>query len=214
MRLAVRMYITITILMTATVILAVMQVAACATTDDRKENDMKGMGKVLVVFFSRTGENYAVGYIEKGNTDIVAEMIAARTGGDLFRIEPERPYPDNYRECIEAAGHELETGARPTIKGDIRVEDYDVVFVGYPNWWGDMPMPVYTFIEKHCWDGITVVPFCTHEGSGFGSTATRLAAACSGAVMLDGLAVRGDTAQNSRKQAQKVVDGWLEKLGY
>ncbi len=170
-------YMTRTILMAVAMMFAAMQVVSCTAKDNRKENDMNGNEKVLVVFFSRAGENYAVGHIEKGNTHIVAEMIAGRTGGDVFRIEPEKPYPDNYRECTEVGGHEQSTGARPAVKGDVRGEDYDVVFVGYPNWWGDMPMPVYTFIEKHDWNGITVVPFCTHEGSGLGSTTARLAAA-------------------------------------
>lgn len=102
--------------------------------------------KILVAFFSRAGENYNVGYIKKGNTQIIAEMIAAETGGTLFHIEPVTPYPAGYDECIEVAKKELNANARPEIKGDVSVEDYDVVFLGYPNWWGDVPMAVYTFI--------------------------------------------------------------------
>lgn len=173
--------------------------------------DMKDK-KVLVAFFSRTGENYAVGHIEKGNTHIVAEMIAEETGGTLFQIEPVMPYPDDYDECVDIAKKELETNARPAVKSNIAVEDYDIIFIGYPNWWGDMPMAVYTFIEKHDWNGKTVVPFCTHEGSGLSGTESRLKSACKGASVQKGLAVRGATAQNSREQARKTVENWLERV--
>ncbi|MEO4806012.1 flavodoxin [Bacteroides thetaiotaomicron] len=173
--------------------------------------DMKDK-KVLVAFFSRTGENYAVGHIEKGNTHIVAEMIAEETGGTLFQIEPVMPYPDDYDECVDIAKKELETNARPAVKGDIAVEDYDIIFIGYPNWWGNMPMAVYTFIEKHDWNGKTVVPFCTHEGSGLSDTERKLKNACKGASVQKGLAVRGTTAQNSREQARKTVENWLERV--
>ena len=101
--------------------------------------DLRTGQKALVAFFSRADENYAVGYIEKGNTHIVAEMIAARTGADLFRIETVKPYPASYDSCIEVARREKQSDARPPVKGDIRVEDYDVIYLGYPNWWGEMP---------------------------------------------------------------------------
>lgn len=170
--------------------------------------------KTLVAFFSRAGENYAVGNIEKGNTHILAEMITAETGGDLFHTEPATPYPDDYTECTEVAKRELNAKARPAIKGDIKVEDYDIIFIGYPNWWGDMPMPVYTFIEKHGWQGKTVIPFCTHEGSGLSGTENKLKAACQGATVLKGLAVRGATVQNAQAQAKESVKNWLSKLQY
>ncbi len=168
--------------------------------------------KTLVAFFSRAGENYAVGHIEKGNTHIIAEMIAKETGGELFHIQPATPYPDDYKECVELANRELEAHARPAIQGDAAVEDYDVIFLGYPNWWGDMPMAVYTFIEKHDWQGKTVIPFCTHEGSGLGGTENRLKSACKGSTVLNGLAVRGATAQNKQEQALQSVKNWLDKL--
>lgn len=173
--------------------------------------DMKDK-KVLAAFFSRTGENYAVGHIEKGNTHIVAEMIAEETGGTLFQIEPVMPYPNDYDECVDIAKKELETNARPAVKGDIAVEDYDIIFIGYPNWWGDMPMAVYTFIEKHDWNGKTVVPFCTHEGSGLSDTERKLKNASKGTSVQKGLAVRGATAQNAREQAKKAVASWLAKV--
>ncbi len=193
-----------------------MMLCACAFTAHAQGNtsqttDMKNSKKVLVVFFSRTGENYAVGNIEKGNTHIIAEMIAKETGGKLFRIETVKPYPDEYKACVEVAKAEKESNARPEIKGDVKVEDYDIIFLGYPNWWGDMPMAVYTFIEKHNWNGKTVVPFCTHEGSGLSDTERKLKDACKGATVSAGLAIKGTTAQNSQPQTLKTVQTWLLK---
>lgn len=175
---------------------------------------MKAGKKILVAFFSHTGENYAVGEITKGNTHIVAEMIAENTGGKLFEIVPVREYPKTYNACVDVAKKEKEAGARPAVKYDTAVEEYDVVFLGYPNWWGDMPMPVYTFIEKHKWQGKTVIPFCTHEGSGLSSTERYIAEACKGATVEKGLAVRGATAQNKREQARESVAQWLKRLGF
>ena len=170
--------------------------------------------KILVAFFSRTGENYAVGHIEQGNTHIVAEMIASATGGTLFRIEPATPYPDDYRACTEVAQREKRSKARPALVGDIAAEEYDVIFLGYPNWWGDLPMCVYTFLEQHDWQGKIVIPFCTHEGSGLSDTENRLQEACRGASVLNGLAVRGSVAQNEREKAWKQVLEWLKQLKY
>lgn len=197
----------------AILLVGLLPITSCAQTNQRKEQNMNTK-KTLVAFFSRAGENYAVGNIEKGNTHIIAEMIAAETDGDLFHIEPVAPYPDDYTECTEVAKRELNAKARPSIKGDIKVEDYDIIFIGYPNWWGDMPMPVYTFIEKHSWQGKTVIPFCTHEGSGLSGTENKLKAACKGATVLKGLAVRGATAQNAQAQAKESVNNWLGKLKY
>lgn len=167
---------------------------------------------VLVAYFSRTGENYNVGKISKGNTRIIAEMIAEETGGKLFQIEPVNPYPDEYNACVDIAKTEKENKSRPAIKGDIAVEEYDVIYIGYPNWWGDMPMLVYTFIEKHDWQGKTVIPFCTHEGSGLSDTENKIKKACDGATVLNGLAIRGTTAQKSQEQARKTTKGWLANL--
>ena len=192
-----------------TILVAALPIVSYAQNHSK---EMKESKKILVAFFSRTGENYAVGHIEKGNTHIVAEMIAEATGGTLFQIEPAVPYPDGYDECVDIAKRELESNARPAVKGDIAVEDYDVVFIGYPNWWGNMPMAVYTFIEKHDWNGKSVVPFCTHEGSGLSDTERKLKDACKGATVSEGLAIKGTTAQNLQPQALKAVQTWLQKV--
>ena len=177
-------------------------------------NSMETKQKTLVAFFSRADENYSVGYNKKGNTHIVAEMIAAETEADMFHIETVNPYPANYNECIEVAKREKQSKARPEIKGDVRVEDYDVIFLGYPNWWGEMPMAVYTFIEKHNWQNKIVIPFCTHEGSGLSGTERRIQSACEGATVMKGIAIRGYTAQNEQETTRKTVQTWIKGLNF
>lgn len=190
----------------------------CASLQAAKlpEKEMSKESKKLVVYFSRTGENNNVGVIEKGNTHIIADMIADATGADRFEIKPVKPYPKNYDECVELAMKERNRDARPAIKGDIAIEDYDVIFIGYPNWWGELPMCVYTFIEKHDWKGKTVIPFITHEGSGMGGTDRNIALACNGATVIlgRGLAVQGKIAQNNQPMAQQSVKHWLEGFGF
>ncbi len=196
-----------------------LSISCVSETRNKKEEitqnkDMKTDGKKLVVFFSHTGENYNVGIIEKGNTHIVADMIADATGADRFEIVPSKAYPRDYNECIEIAKKEKQANARPAINGDVKIEDYDVVFIGYPNWWGEVPMCVYTFIDKHDWNGKTVIPFITHEGSGMGGTDRKIAAACKGADVAvgKGLAIQGKVAQENQASAQKSVNSWLSEL--
>ena len=183
-----------------------------STQNPTETEPMKSQGKSLVVYYSRTGENYAVGNIAEGNTAIVAKMIAERTGADFFEIGTVKEYAADYMECTEEAKRELREDARPEITG--AVEDfgqYGTVYVGYPIWWGVPPMAVFTFIEKHDWAGKTVHPFATHEGSGLGSSVRALRKAMPGAVVEDGLAIQGQTAQNDRKAAARAVDRWLGK---
>ncbi|MCD8236038.1 MAG: flavodoxin [Prevotellaceae bacterium] len=168
--------------------------------------------KSLVVFFSRAGENYNVGNISKGNTHIVADIIAEKTGADIFQIVPVTPYPEEYTPCIEQANREKNSNARPAIKGDVNVEEYDIVYLGYPNWWSEMPMAVYTFIEKHDWNGKIVRPFCTHEGSGLSGTENKLRQACKGATIEKGLAITGSVAQNTPDKAEADVKRWIERF--
>lgn len=169
--------------------------------------------KILIAYFSRADENYGVGVIEKGNTELIAEMIAEETGGELFHIERNTHYPAEYRACTDEAKKEQNDSARPALKETKDISDYDAIYLGYPNWWGDMPMPVYTFIESQNWNGKTVIPFCTHAGSGLSGTVNTLKNVCSGATVLDGLAIQGTTAQNDRDAANKAVTEWLSTLG-
>lgn len=168
--------------------------------------------KTLVAYFSRAGENYGVGVIEKGNTEVIAEMIASEVGADTFRIQTVNAYPDNYDECTEVAKQEKDSAARPELASSVaNFEDYDVIYLGYPIWYGDMPMAVYTFLESYDFAGKTILPFCTHAGSGLSSTVSSIQSTCSGATVLDGLAIAGTTVQNNRDAARGLVETWLDK---
>lgn len=199
-------------------VLVGIQATIAKDRTDKNNNpyiEMNTGAKKLVVYFSHAGENYNVGNIEKGNTHIIADMITGATGADIFEIVPEKSYPAGYNECIETAKKELQSDARPAIKGDVKVEDYDVIFIGYPNWWGNPPMCIYTFVEKHDWTGKTIIPFITHEGSGMAGTDRKIADACKGSNTLTGkgLAVQGKVAQTNRESARKSVVKWLESIG-
>lgn len=177
------------------------------TPDDEDTPDST---RVLVVYFSRAGENYAVGVINKGNTAIVAELIAEQTGGDLFEIVPVTPYPSDYEEMKDVATQEQNSNARPAIADTVENwDDYDVVFLGYPIWYGDMPMIVYNFLESYDFSGKTVIPFNTHEGSGQSGTQSRIEAAIPTATVLNGIAIRGAIAQNDTASAKSAVERWI-----
>lgn len=157
--------------------------------------------KILVAYFSRTGEQYAVGNVSVGNTAMIAKMIADKTGGDLFEIKVKNDnYPNTYDALTHYAQAEKQAHARPELVGHPdNIDKYDVVFLGYPNWWGDMPMPVHTFIESFDLSDKEVHHFCTHEGSG---------------GVLDGFAIYGHIAQNNKSESDKKLTQWLAELGY
>jgi len=169
--------------------------------------------KILVVYYSRTGEEYGTGFITKGNTAIIAEMIAQKTGADIFEIKPVTPYPDSYEECKKIASREKATKARPPFIGDVDISGYDIIFVGYPIWYGDAPQIIYTFLENHDFTGKKIVPFCTSGGSGLSSTDQNISLTCPTAQILQGFEIHGSTAQNNPSQAEKFVDDNLKKLG-
>jgi len=174
----------------------------------------KAHGKVLVAYFSRADDNYNVGVIEKGNTKIVAEMIAAETGADMFEIKPAKPYPADYRECTEVAKTEKESKARPEIVGKVEnFSDYDIIFLGYPIWWSDLPMAVYTFLEQENFADKKIVPFCTHEGSGLGATEKFISEATH-AEVLSGFALQGSIVQNDKDKTKSELDAWLKKINF
>ncbi len=171
----------------------------------------QGKSKSLVVYFSRADENYGVGTISEGNTAILAKMIASKTGSDIFEIVPEKAYPKNYRECTNVAKDEQRKNARPAYKGDIDTSGYDTIYIGYPIWWGDLPMVVYTFLENHDLNEKTIFPFCTHEGSGLSGTDNNIKKLYKNVTMKKALVMTGRTAQNNRSEAEKQVDEWLKK---
>lgn len=171
------------------------------------------MGRSIIVYFSHRGENYCSGNIRKlevGNTEVVAELIKAETGADSFRLETVEAYPENYKACTEAAMKELRAKARPALKAmPSGLSSYDTVYLGYPNWWGTMPMAIFTFLENSDLKGKTILPFCTHEGSGMGNSERDLRSACPDSVIGTGLAVHGTYASS----AVNAVKGWLRKNG-
>lgn len=169
---------------------------------------------MLVAYFSLAGEQYGVGVIEEGNTSIIAHMIAEQTGADLFEIEAVTPYPASQSELLEVSQQEKSDNARPEIAGTVdNMDDYDTIFIGYPNWWGDMPMIVYNFLESYDLSGKTIVPFCTHGGSGLSDTESTIAS-ITGGTMKDGFAIPGTTAQNDRDTARSEVTEWLKEGGF
>ena len=172
--------------------------------------------KVLVAYFSRIGEQYSVGNITEGNTEIIAKMIAEKTNGDLFEIKVKNDnYPQIYTELTEYAQQEKRANARPEIVGNVEnFSDYNTVFIGYPNWWGDMPMPVYTFLESYDFNGKNIVPFCTHEGSGLSGTQIKVQNTAKGANLLNGFAIYGHTAQKSKEEAGKQISQWLGTISF
>ena len=166
----------------------------------------------IVIYFSRAGENYSVGNIEKGNTQVIAEMIAEQTGADSFKLETVVPYSDVYSEVVTVAQQEQHDNARPELTYIPDVSSYKNIYLGYPIWWGDMPMAVYTFLENADLSGKTILPFCTHAGSGLADTVNTLKAKLPDSDISEGLAIAGTTAQNDHEGSLKAVLEWLGKV--
>lgn len=158
--------------------------------------------KSLVIYFSHTGENYmedGIRNIDKGNTEIVAEEISKLTGADLFKVDPVKEYPYNYHECCYVAKEEIDNDVRPEVRKQIdKIDDYDVIYVGGPIWWGHYPCALFTVLEGLDFTGKIVMPFSTHEGSGLGSIMKDVEKYCKNATIKNGLAIRGSNAKNSK----------------
>ena len=169
------------------------------------------MSKILISYYSRKGQNYVNGDIKnlaKGNTEIVAEFIQKAVGGDLFEIDTMKEYPIDYTECTVVAKDELRQKARPELKNYLAsIDEYDTIYLGYPCWWGTMPMVCYTFLEHYDFSGKTIRPFTTHEGSGLGGSVSQIKKTCPTANVLAGLAIHGAEAAQSEKQ----VSSWIKQ---
>ena len=170
----------------------------------------------LVLYFSRTGEQYVVGVIDKGNTAIIAEMIAEQTGADMFEVLPaDDHYPMTYEALTDVAKQEQNDNARPEYSGELPdLSKYSTIFIGSPVWWGDWPMIMYTVFENNDFSGKTLIPFSTHEGSGLSGFDKKLESACSGSTIGKGLAIQGNDAQNSQEKVRESVNNWLTELGF
>lgn len=170
------------------------------------------MAKELIAFFSRADENYVGGEIKRlliGNTEVVAGIIQELTDADMFKIEPSVPYDENYNICIAQAHEDQKRNARPKLKAyPDDMQAYDVIYLGYPNYWSTMPMAVFTFLEHFDFTGKEIRPFCTHEGSGLGTSIHDIQMVCPNAVVKQGLSIYGRNAALSKQEAA----AWLGRM--
>ena len=164
---------------------------------------------ILIAYFSRAGENYCNGgviSIEEGNTEIVANKISVLTGGDIFKIEQAVPYSPKYDICVEESKEDKAKNIRPELADCLKsIDNYDVIYLGYPNYWGSLPMCVFTFLDKFDCTGKIICPFCTHEGSGFGNSIEELTVTCKGAKIEKGLAITGSEAGRHDEEIRQWV---------
>lgn len=172
--------------------------------------EMEGKNKKsLIIFYSRKGENYTssgIQNLEVGNTKVIAKMVQEITGGDLFEIKPKKEYPANYRECVSLAVQEIKNNERPKLQEYIEnIDDYEVIYIGYPNWCGTMPMPVFSLLERLDFTGKIIKPFCTNEGSGMGRSEEDLKKICKGAKLEKGLSIKGSLVN----EAREIVKEWI-----
>jgi len=149
-------------------------------------------------------------FSHSGNTRVIARQIHEKIGGDIFEIVPVDPYPRDYNDVVEQARKELDQDYRPRLKTKVgNMGSYNVVFVGYPNWWGSIPRPIATFLTEYDLSGKTIAPFCTHEGSRLGRSVEDIMELCPQSTIRDGLAVRGSDV----KKAREEVSEWLREIG-
>ena len=168
------------------------------TSVENNESDLEA--NVLIVYFSQTG-----------NTETVANIIHDNVGGDIVKLETTEAYPSDYDELVDYAQQEQQEDARPELSTVIEnIEQYDTIFLGYPNWWGDMPMAIYTFLDTYDLSGKTIAPFITHGGSGLSGTPENIQEEELNATVTEGLAIDGDEASDS---SEDVVE-WLNSLGF
>ena len=163
----------------------------------------------LIAYFSRNGNNYLNGTIQNlkiGNTEIAVEIIYKITGADIFKINPLVPYSSDYSECIEESKEDLRRNARPELKTYLAdIDKYNTIYLCYPNYWGTMPMPVFTFLEKYNFSGKTIKPLCTHEGSNMGNSEDDIKKLCPNSKIEKGLAVLGYKVKDSEKAIKKWI---------
>ena len=168
---------------------------------------------VLLAFYSRAGENYFGGVrrrVSVGNTEKAAGMLADLPGGELYKIQQARPYSEDYSACTAEAKADLRANARPEVLNlPDDLDAYDEIYLGYPNYWGTMPMAVYTFLENYDLSGKTIHPFCTHEGSGLSRTERDIQKAAPGAVVTPGLAIHGSGVDG----AKDAIARWVKENG-
>lgn len=185
--------------------------ASCSGNTPKGEKDMEQNGKVLIVFFSHAGENYAVGNVKVGNTKLVADEIQKLTGGDEFEIVADKSYDMSYDALTKLAKEEQEKNEKPAFKGEVKnIDQYDTMFIGGPIWWGTYPQVMFTFFNKYDLNGKTIIPFTTHEGSGLGNVVEDLKKLYPNATFKEAFSIYG---HETRTDLSKV-DKWLKSVGY
>ena len=192
-------------------------VVGCDFKNSSKTNNSSEKSEyknAIIIYFSRAGENYNVGVVEEGNTALMASYIKDYLNIDSFEIVPKVAYPEKYEETQEIANRELKEQARPEILNTIdNLDEYDTIFLGYPIWCNNMPMIIYTFIEKYDLSGKTIIPFNTHEGSGNAGTYVTLSEKLKNStVNKNGLSLTGKVARTKEGKEQTIE--WLKSLGY
>ncbi|MFV0400008.1 MAG: flavodoxin [Oscillospiraceae bacterium] len=185
--------------------------------EESSQEDISAEGaSTLVVFFSRHGNTMdgvdavSSATLSSNDVTILSDMIVAATGeADLYQIITVEAYPTEYDAATETAQAEKNEEARPELANSVEnMEQYDTIYLGYPIWWGTIPMPVATFLESYDFSGKTIIPFCTHEGSGLGSSEADIAELVPGATVLEGFAVSGNQADSARDG----IEEWMESL--
>lgn len=168
----------------------------------------------MIAYFSRAGENYSVGVIEVGNTARMAGYIKDYLAdADAFEIVPKVPYPYGYEDTKTRATQERNSNARPEIENAVADFDkYEVIFIGYPIWYATAPMIIHTFLDSYDFSNKTIIPFCTNEGSGLGSSVSDLKNSAAGVTFKTGLAIRGNQVANNT--SKDSIKDWLKDLGY
>lgn len=168
------------------------------------------MSNSLILYFSRAGNNYSsdgIKNIEIGNTEVIANYIKEFTAADMFKIEPLNEYPLDYMECTELAKEELNNNIRPELKEYLNnIDDYDIIYLGFPNWWNTLPMAVWTQLEKLDFEGKIIKPFVTHEGSGFGRSEKDIKKLCNGAEIRKGLSIQGSLVDDSKDKVKTWIN--------
>ncbi|WP_058304190.1 flavodoxin [Gorillibacterium timonense] len=193
----------------------------CKPVDDGQTD--RGPGKALIVYFTKVGSisssedadavsgaSLRVGDTSKaGTTEVIAGMVQAAVGGDLFRIETVEPYPEDYQSTVKQATEERRAGDKPSLKTKVnKMDDYDVVYLGYPIWGMSLPAPLVSFLSEYDFSGKTIIPFCTHAGYGPGQTVSAIRELVPGAAVLDGFEIERTKVSN----AEEAVSAWLREI--
>ncbi len=161
--------------------------------------------KSLIIYFSRADENYGVGYIAKGNTEVIAEYIKQITGANIFKVEPVIPYASDYNTCINEAKERKMSHNAPIKEKVPDISSYDVIYIGSPVYYGEMPEELVTALKDIDFTGKVIRPFVTHEGSGLANIPSQIKKVCRGAEVIDGLAVKGSLVNSSKDK----VGAWI-----